>query len=298
MRPARDWIDIALLVLMWGSAFSFIKLAVAEISPAALAFYRVAMAAIVMGVFVAVRRIALPRKRSTWAHLLLLGLMGNALPFFAISWGQTRVDSGLAGILMAIMPLTTLVLAHFILPGERMTPRRTLGFVLGFLGIVVLMGPEALLEFAGRESALAGQLAVLLGALCYAINAILAKQIPEGLDPRASTTIVMSFASVALLPAVWATGGFGAPETSMAWLAVGWLGVISTAAATVVYFRVVSRAGPTFVSLINYLIPLVALGIGIAFLGEAPHARAWLALLLILGGIAISQTGQGRLDPA
>jgi drug/metabolite transporter (DMT)-like permease len=154
-----------------------------------------------------------------------MALVGNAVPFFLITWGQQRIDSGLAGILMAVMPLTTLVLAHFFVAGERMTGRRTLGFALGFVGLVVLMGPEALRELGGGASDVARQAAVLCGALCYAANTIIARRLPET-HPLVASTAVMLLASIVMVPAAllvdapWSLAPRPQSVVSVVWLGV------------------------------------------------------------------------------
>jgi drug/metabolite transporter (DMT)-like permease len=283
---------LAALVAMWGSAFLFTKVAVSALPPETVVAGRLAIAAIGLTALLLALGKALPRGRRLWLFFLALAVLGNALPFWLISWGQQRIDSGLAGILMAIMPLTTLVLAHFFVVGERLNPVRLAGFVLGFIGIVALVGPEALLELEVGGTALLSELSVLGGAVCYAVNTIVARRRPPS-DPLAAGAGVMILASAITIPLALA-GGPPPVDTipPTAAFAVAVLGIVSTALATVVYFKLVSAAGPTFVSLINYLIPLWAVVVGMVFLGETPEWRALGALALILSGIALSELGR------
>jgi drug/metabolite transporter (DMT)-like permease len=283
---------------MWGSAFLLTKVAVSALPPEAVVAGRLVIAATgLIGLLLVMGR-GLPGTRRLWLFFLAMAVLGNALPFWLISWGQQRIDGGLAGILMAVMPLTTLLLAHFLVAGERLTRPRAAGFVLGFLGIVVLMGPEAVLELSGGGTALLSELAVLGGAVCYAINTIVARRRPAS-DPLAAAAGVMLLASAIMVPVAMAGEPVALSDVpATAVLAVAVLGVVSTALATVVYFRLVSAAGPTFVSLINYLIPLWALLGGMVFLGERPEWPTLAALALILSGIALSEikgrASQGR----
>jgi drug/metabolite transporter (DMT)-like permease len=280
---------------MWGSAFLLTKVAVSALPPETVVAGRLAIAAAGLTALVFALGKSLPGGRRPWLFFLAMAVLGNALPFWLISWGQQRIDGGLAGILMAVMPLTTLLLAHVFVAGERLNRARSAGFVLGFLGIVVLMGPEALLELRGGGTAFLSELAVLGGAVCYAINTIVARRRPDG-DPLAAAAAVMLLASVIMVPVALAgTPVVVAEIPANAAIAVGVLGVVSTALATVVYFRLVSAAGPTFVSLINYLIPLWALLGGMVFLGERPEWSALAALALILSGIALSEV-KGRAN--
>jgi len=235
--------------------------------------------------------LALPPPGLLWLRFALLACVGNAIPFVAISWGQQRVASGLAGILMAVMPLATLLLAHRFVPGERMTRRKAAGFAVGFAGVVVLTGEDALARLGGDPSDIARHLAILGGALCYAINTILARRMPP-LHPLVSSAGVMLMASGVMVPAALV---FDAPWTlapsALSLASAVWLGLVATGVATVLYFQIVSTAGPTFLSLMNYVIPAVAFAVGIALLGEPFEWRAVLALALILSGLYTSQTG-------
>jgi len=277
---------------MWGSSFMFTKVAVSALPPETVVAGRLVIAGAGLTALLFALGKALPGGRRLWLFFLALAVLGNALPFWLISWGQQRIDSGLAGILMAIMPLTTLVLAHFFVAGERLSPVRLAGFVLGFIGIVVLVGPDALLELEVGGTALLSELSVLGGAVCYAINTIVARHRPDG-DPLVAGAGVMILASVLMVPLALAGGPPEIPAVpATAVLAVAVLGVVSTALATVVYFKLVSAAGPTFVSLINYLIPLWAVVLGMVVLDETPEWRALGALALILSGIALSEAGR------
>lgn len=285
------WLLLFALVAMWGSSFLLTKVAVASLPPAHVVTVRLLIAALLLGGLVLIARKQRPRLGVVWVYFVAMAIIGNVLPFLLISWGQQRIDSGLAGILMAVMPLTTLVLAHFFVAGEQMNRRRLGGFSLGFVGIVVLVGPQALAQLGGSGEVLWAQLAVLGGAVCYAVNTIVARRRPEA-DAWMTAAIVLSIAT--LLSAPFSISRAPAVDyPSEALIAVLLLGLISTAMATVVYFKLVALAGPTFLSLINYLIPLWALALGVMFLDERPDWNAILALVLILAGIGLSQRNPG-----
>jgi drug/metabolite transporter (DMT)-like permease len=288
-RPLGHWLLLIALATMWGSSFLFTKIAVASLAPTTVVAARLVIAALVLGALVLILGKRLPRERRAWLFIVAMAVAGNVLPFWLITWGQQGIDSGLAGILMAIMPLTTLVLAHFLVAGERLNPMRMAGFLLGFLGIVVLMGPDALLELEGRGTVLLSELAVLGGAVCYAVATIIARRRPPG-DALATAAGVMLCGSALTVPAALASPlSSTTPLAPASLAAVAVLGLVSTALATVVYLRLVSQAGAGFVSLINYLIPLWALVLGVAVLGEQPQWSALAALIMILSGIALSE---------
>jgi drug/metabolite transporter (DMT)-like permease len=288
-RPLVHWLMLAALVVMWGSSFLFTKIAVAAMGPTTVVASRLVLAAAVLGLVLVATRTPLARGRRAWLFFLAIAVIGNCVPFWLISWGQQEIDSGLAGIFMAVMPITTLVLAHFFVRGERLTGTKAAGFALGFLGVVVLIGPDALLELRGSGTAILYELAVLGAAVLYGVNTIIARQRPKG-DALVAAAAVTIVASIVMVPAAW-VGGTPWPiaigvEAAVA-LAV--LGIASTAAATVIFFKLIALAGPTFVSLINYLIPLWAVAVGAIFLGERPEWAALGALGLILAGIGLSE---------
>ncbi len=288
-RRSADWAGLLALVGMWGTAFLFIRIGVETVPPLSVAAGRIATAAAVLVAAVRLTGLRFPTAGRLWLHLLVLGLVGNALPFFLIGWGQERIASGLAGILMAVIPIATLLLSHFLVAGERLTGRKLAGFALGFLGVAALMGREALLQFGGSASDLLRQAAVLGGALCYATNLILARRLPE-IHPLVASASVMLVASLVMVPlALVLDAPLRLAPSTGSLVAVLWLGLVPTAAATIVYFRLVSSAGPTFVALVNYLIPIVAVAAGVAAFGERPGWGALLALALILSGIGLSQ---------
>jgi len=295
-RSAGDWIRLGGIVAMYGTAFLFISLAVETVPPASLVAARLSIAAVLLAMTSRLLGVGLPPPSRLWLRFLLLACVGNAIPFFLISWGQQRVPSGLSGILMAVMPLATLVLAHFFVADERLTRRRAAGFAVGFAGVVVLTGPEALTRLAGERSDLVHQLAILLGAVCYGINTILARRMPAT-HPLVAGTGTLIMGSCVMLPvAAILDRPWQLEPSGLSLLAVGWLGVVPTAAATVLYFRIVSSAGPTFLSLMNYAVPAVALLTGIAVLREPFEWRIVVAGALILAGLFTSQGRRPATD--
>jgi drug/metabolite transporter (DMT)-like permease len=188
-----------------------------------------------------------------------------------------------------------MVLAHFLVADERLNVTKAMGFLLGFAGLVLLIGPKALLELRGQGTDLLYELAVLGGAVCYAINTILARHRPPA-DALVAAAGMMLMGSAVMLP-IGTPGALTelpvAPGLPLAAL-IG-LGVTATAIPTVVFLKLVVVAGPSFTSFINYLIPVWALLMGMLFLGERPAPTVLLALAMILGGIALSEVGSRRI---
>jgi drug/metabolite transporter (DMT)-like permease len=296
-RPLGHWLLLFALVAMWGTAFTFTGIAVRGFSPTALVTIRLAIAAVLLTGLVVARGHRLPLTRRFWLFSIAITLTGNCVPFWLISFGQQRIDSGLAGILMGIMPLTTMVLAHFFVRGERLNATKAAGFLVGFCGLVVLIGPHALLELRGQGTELLYEVAVLAGAVCYAVNTIIARHRPPA-EPLVAAAGVMLAGSAVMLP----IGGWqasaelpAAPPAPLAAMLA--LSIVATAIATVVFLKLVAIAGPSFTSFINYLIPVWALLIGVVFLDEQPSATVVLGLVLILSGIALSEVGARRTMP-
>jgi drug/metabolite transporter (DMT)-like permease len=305
------------LTIMWGSSFLFTKVAVTALPVAWVVQSRLGIGALALILLAWLLGRGFPQGRRLWLFFGLIALVGNLLPFSLITWGQRFIDSGLAGILMAIMPLATLGLAHVFVPGERLTGNRVAGFLTGFAGVVVLIGPQALLAIGGADGPLLPMLAVLGGALCYGTSAILARLRPPS-DALSTAAATIGLAAMLSMP-VGALGGLGvsAPSTDGALSppvlgALAFLGLFSTATAMVVYFRLIRTAGPSFTSQLNYLIPLWAVIVGVVFLGEQPTLGHLVGLVLILAGILWSrrpppraaanaasaeQSGATRTDP-
>jgi drug/metabolite transporter (DMT)-like permease len=284
-----DWLLLAGLVVCWGSSFAMSKIALATESPEWIAAARLAVGALIL-LAVTIAQGAIPPRKYLAAYGWL-GLVGNAAPFFVITWGMQFITSGVAGLLMATIPLLIVVMAHFALPGERLNAPRIAGFILGFIGIVVLMGPEKFLAFKTHGKELVGQIAVVAGCVMYGFNSISAKRM------NLPGTVAVS-AGVLLAGAVLATAAalLQSPFTlhhapPMTLLALFGLGLFPTGIATVLWFKAVERTSPTFTAMSNYLVPIYALIFGALTLGEHIGWNVLLALLLVLAGIYISRKG-------
>ena len=288
-HTVKDWGLLAALVVLWGTNFMFIKLGVAAVPPATLVATRLVIGAVILIAVIRAMGYIFPPVGRAWLPYVVLAVIGNCMPFWFITWGQKSIDSALAGVLMAIMPLTTLLLAHFFVAGEHMTRYRVAGFLLGFMGIVVLMGPAALDGLGGSPIEILAQLSVLAGALCYAVNGVIIRVALKG-EVMVASAAIIAIAAVISVPVALAVDQPWRLDPS--WTAVSilaWIGIGPTAIATLVHLKLIGSAGPTFMSLVNYCIPVVALLVGVALLGEEPGANAYWGLLLILAGIALSQ---------
>lgn len=281
-----DYALLFALAAIWGSSFLFIKLGVETVPAATTTALRLAIAAVVL-VAVAWRAgQAMPRGARLWKLILMSALFGNALPFTLISWGEEVIDSGLAAILIAVMPLSTIALAHLFTSDEKLNARKALGVALGFAGVLVLIGPEKLTRLGDDTMR---QLAVAGAAFCYGINAIVTKSLVE--LPRRSLAAALMVASALMLAPVsllldrpWT---LDASASSL--LSILALGVAHTAVGTLMLFAIIGRQGASFFSQINFLVPVFGVFWGVVLLAERPPADAYWALALILGGVALAR---------
>ena len=286
--PLSDWSALAALVLMWGSAFALTKIAVDRIDPFWVTALRIAIGAVVLVVSARVLGYVLPVDRRAWIWFAALGFVGNVAPFVLIAWAQQHIASSLAGILVAMMPIMVIVLAHYVLPDEPLTRRKLASFGCGFAGVVLLVGPVALGGLTLGGIRLVAELAVLVAAGGYALNAIGARRAPEMPGIVLATGVVVAAVPQAILAALVFARWPDAPDTA-AWIATVLLGVFPTAVAAAILYPLLQRAGASFVATSNYYVPCCAVLLGVAFLGERLAPLDYAGFAVILAGVAIAQ---------
>jgi drug/metabolite transporter (DMT)-like permease len=286
-KPPGHWFELGLLVLLaaiWSSSFMLIKVAVAEIPPFSLATGRMALASVLLLAWALRGEERIPMKARYLGIYLFMGFFGNALPFTLIGWGELTVDSGLAAILMGIMPITTAILAHFFVGNEPLVPTRAVGAAVGLTGLVVLVGWD-ILDQLGNE--LLAQLAVLGGAVSYAVNTVFARR-HVGIPGKVLAAGSMTAGTLLLIPITLLVESTPIQVPSFTPLmAMILLGILPTGLAALLYFRLVKSLGASGFSQVNYLIPLMGVAWGVLLLGEEPGLREATALVLILTGVAL-----------
>ena len=287
-RTAGDWASLLTLVVFWGSTFALTKIAVGTIPPVWIVCIRLWIALAVVLLALRWRGEALPDGLVIWAWLAPIAALA-VTPFALITWGTQHIDTGLGGILIGAVPIFVAALAHFVVPGESMTLSRAAGVLLGFAGVILLVDPNALYSLGGDGLAIWAQLAIVAAAFCYAVQGICARVMPDASAYQKSAGMLIIAAPV-MLPFALIMAPDGLAEASFtSILATIAIGLFPTALAGVVMFRLTARAGPTFVSLSSYLIPVFAVGLGAIAFGEVLELRAIQALFLILVGIALSE---------
>ena len=289
-----NWVILITLGFIWGGSFLGVEISLAGFGPITVAASRVTIAAITLLTYAYVFGEGLPKISSKedkriWLHCLGMAIFTNALPFSLLSWGQQTVTSGFAGVSMALVPLFVLPLSHKLVPGEKLSRAKVTGFLFGFLGVVLLIGGEKLFDNQNFTPILVlAQIACVTASCCYAIGSVITKLCPP-VSAVSYASCGLMLASLMLIPtAIWFEGIPKAPN-GLAIAGIIYLALFPTAIATILLTTLVRRAGPPFLSLVNYQVPVWAVIIGVMVLGEALPGHFLLALSIILGGLFISQ---------
>ena len=282
-----QWMLLVLLSLLWGGSFFFIGVAVRELPPLSIVAGRVLLAAGVLWLVVLLTRQAFPWRGEVLRAFVVMGFLNNLLPFTLIVWGQTHIAGGLASILNATTPLFTVLIAHVATQDERLNLNKALGMLMGFLGVVVLMGWELLAR--GGDHVMA-ELAVICAALSYAVAGIYGRRFAAmGLAPITTATGQLTASALLLLPLAlfWDRPWTLSVPTVPVWLALSALAILSTSLAYILYFRILKTAGATNLLLVTFLIPVSAVSLGVFFLDESLAAQHMVGMALIGAGLLI-----------
>jgi drug/metabolite transporter (DMT)-like permease len=278
--------------LAWGTSFLWIKIALLELGPLTLVAYRMAFGVAAAWIIARAMREPFTIRGRKLLYTILLGVVNTAIPITLISWAETRIDSGLAGILNGTMPLFTILIAHLVLADDRITLPKASGLAAGFAGIVVLVsqdiGPQ------GLTGSIWGQLAVVLAAVCYAASNVFTRRVLKGQHPihTSAVSLTSAFVTIAILAPIL-EAPFAFPHRAMTWVACAWMGIIGLSLAYYAYFYLINSWGSTRASLVTYVFPVVSVLLGVIFLGETPHWQLFLGGALIIGGIALVNARRG-----
>ena len=280
------WAAALFLIVVWGTAFTMVDVGVRYMSPIWLVAYRTLLAAILICLYAFYKGVRFPPlKDPRWKWYFGLGVTGMTLPFFLVSWGQETIDSGLSAILVGVMPLITIVLAHF-LTSEKLSWRKVLGFAIGLIGTIILFLPDDF-SFSLIKDWKA-QCLVLGGAFCYAVTTVGAKLAPETPALQGAAMMTLSAAITAIFFALLN----GRPPVAVpliGWLMIAGLAIGSTGIATIIYLQIIDSNGPTTLARINYFPPFASVLAGIWFLGEPFTARIGVAFATIMLGVWIAK---------
>jgi drug/metabolite transporter (DMT)-like permease len=283
---------VVLVILggLFGSAFLYMKVLVDEISPVEIVAGRLSLGALVVFVIIAVRGKTLSFDPATIGKISLLALLDSVMPFTLIAWSETKIDSGVASVLVSTMPVFTVVIATIALPDERLAPVRLFGIPLGFLGVVTLTGGDVLDVTSGNA---VGQLAVVAAAGCYGAASVYAKILLRTQDALSLTGIKLAAGALIAAAATAITQGvpaYGALSVEGVFALLA-LGLLSTALAFILYFWLVRTAGSVYASLVTYIVPVFGLLLGWGVLGEQIGASTAFGAVLITASVGAVMYG-------
>jgi drug/metabolite transporter (DMT)-like permease len=284
-----DYGLLLLLGVIWGASFTFIKIAVSTVPAIPTTLIRITITVVLMTALLYWLGQRLPPWGRTWWFVFLSALLGNALPFLLIAWGEEKVDGALAAILMSPSPLAAAVLAHFFTTDEKLNRYKVAGIVLGVAGIIVLMGFDTLTKLG--DNAL-HQLAILAAGCCYGANVVINRGLTGG-SAFGNVTSVMIVSMAVLVPLGLLPGVWSFTPSTASLTAIVTLAILSTGIGTLLMLNLVRRQGAAFTAQVNFLVPLFGVLVGALLLAERPHPRAFAGLALILIGVAIARRGSG-----
>jgi drug/metabolite transporter (DMT)-like permease len=282
---AKDWGQLVLLGALWGGSFFFARIAVAEIPPLALVLYRVAIAALVLHLWLRLRGTSFAPVLARPGSFLFLALLNNVIPFSLIFTGQTEIGAGLASVFYATTPLWTILVANLLTSDEKISTMKIAGVAIGIAGATVMIGPGLLSNLGGPTWA---KLAVIGAAVSYAFAVVYAKRF-KGISPTVVATGQLTCATVLMLPIVFFLYSPAEIVTSdiPIWMAVLVLAILTTAFAFILYFNLIASAGATNASLVTLLVPVSAILLGTVFLDEKLETFEFGGMILIMASLII-----------
>ena len=293
-----NWILLLILSAIWGGAFTLNKFALQAYSPEVLVTGRLLIAAIVLVIFVLILFKKIEIKLCDWQYYSFMSIIGIVAPFLLISYGQMGIDSSLAGILMSTMPISTLVLSHFFLDDEKMTKMKLIGFLIAFVGIIILIMPGKTILESSLLDGLSSELMVISGAIFYSFAAVYGKRFKITNPLNASTGVTLYSAIIMI---IYLSFNFDMVPNNIGEIshvsAVIILGVFCTAIATFIYFQILQASGATFISIMNYLIPIWAILFGVIFFDEVAMWNYFLGLIVVILGLQLSQNTGNNQKP-
>ncbi len=291
-RPTtRDWVLFGLISLFWGSSYLFIKIGIETLAPLTLIANRLFFGSLVLGTALVLSRAPIPRDRVTYGNLVVMAIFNIVVPFTLITWGERYIDSSLAAILQATTPLFTIVIASLALAEEAITTNRLVGLIVGFGGVVVLFSHGL---SGGSTSSLPGEVALVLSSVSYALGNVFVRVRMKGFHPTVPAFFQVSIALlITSLLALILESPIHLPDTPRALFAVVWLGVFGSSLAYLIYFRLVHVLGPTRMSLITYVMPIVGIVLGVLVLDETIDARTIAGTAIILAGVGLVNSRRG-----
>ncbi len=282
---AKDWLLICLLALIWGGSFLFGRILMIEWPPFTVVFLRVFLAAVSLWIFLLFTSRKFPKNSELIKAILVMGILNNAIPFSLILIGQREIGSGLASVVNAMTPIWTLIVANIFTTDEKFSKNKVMGIAFGFIGVAVLIGTDLV---QGLSASAWAQGAVLGATISYGFASVWGKRF-KGHDPILISTGQLTASSLVMLPLIFILEDpFNLPAPSLEMIiSLFGLAVLCTAFAYVLYFKILSSAGATNVSLVTFLVPISAIILGILWLGETLTLSNVIGMILIIIGLAL-----------
>ena len=281
----RAWAELLALGLIWGASFLTIRIALDEIDPITSVAHRTFWAMLVLWGVVAALRLPLPHDPRVWFGFLIMGLLNNVIPFGLMAWAQVHIESGLTSILNAATAVFGVIAAAIFFADERMTFRKSIGVLLGFVGVAMAIGFEALLSFDVTSLA---QMAVLLGTVSYALASVWGRKVLGSLPPQVAAAGMLTGSTLIALPLAWVIEGpISLDLKGQTVLAIGYYALFATAAAYLLYYRILAMAGSGNLMLVTLIVPPVAVVLGAWVRNEALGLNAFAGFGLLVCGLLI-----------
>ena len=281
----KHWIAFIALGVIWSSSFLWIKIGVQEASPMVLVAFRMLFGALTAAAVAIYQKLEWPRDWQTWRTYLILGPTSLAIPIFLISWGETSIDSAVASILTATVPLFTMVIAHYFLHDDKMTQQKVIGLLTGFAGIIILL-LEDLMNI--KQSSILGEGAVILASLFYAASAVYARKATAHVQGavRGAAPLIIATLFMWLLGPVMEQP-FSIPSLPITWVAALWLGVLGSGIAMILNYYLLHEIGPTRTVLVTYIFPPGGVLLGVIFLNESLTWQLFVGGFLVVASLVI-----------
>lgn len=277
-----DWTRLIILSLLWGGSYTWIELALIELDPMMIVFYRVLISSIFLILICKVLSLTFKIEKKIFILLFFMSLTNNVIPFNLIAWGQQEITASVGSILNATTPLFTVIIANYWPNGEKASLNRIVGVIVGFCGVTLLMG----LSIHDIDNSIIGQVAILLAAISYAISALIGKEIKK-IHPAISATYMLSISSIVLLPIILFSGNDLTPAVSkQSMIAILGLAIFSTSIAYLIFYKLIENIGSN-VMLVTLLMPVSAILLSIIILNEAINITQVIGLILILTGLIL-----------
>jgi len=282
---SRAWGELFILSLIWGGSFLAFSLALRELGVFTTVAFRIAGGAVVLWIYIWIRKLPIPKSPKVWGAFLMMGLLNNVVPFSLIAWAQLRIPSGLASILNASTAIIGVLIAAILFSDERLTIRKTVGISLGFFGVSTSIGMSALSDF---NLASLSQLAILGSSLSYALAGAWAKSAMKDLPPQVSAAGMTTCASLLIIPLALFFDGFPTFSYGPAtWAAIIYSAIFATAFAYLLYYRILDMAGSGNLMLVTLTVAPVAILLGALVLGESLRAQDYLGFILLAAGLLV-----------